>query len=668
MTGDGHDPLAIRIRLPYATEDEFIEKYGTNVARGGMFVATRAIKPEGTALAFELILAGGERLLRGEGVVVKAQIDPGGTRSGMTVQFVKLDGPSKALVDRVVSRRSPNESPTAPPSVEPVLAPEAVPAPAIPAGPSEPRRRRSLPEIPAVQIPATAEPPPVLGIDFGVSACRAALFRDGRPQGATIIPSVVYADEQGHLVVGTAAKAQLLNDPKNTVFGLKRLLGRRMRSRAARELAVHLPFGLVADAEGDVGIELRGAVRPVTELAAALLRELRTVASEQAGAELTQAVLCAPACFDHRQRAALLASARQAGFEVLRLIQQTSAAALAFGHGKGLPRRRTLVYDLGGGTFDAAVVELTGDDVEVVAAGGDGLMGGFNFDLRVAAALTEQFTAVSPTAGPSLRDAAERAKIALDTAESTPVEVPSLDIKTQLTRAQLESLTSVGVERTLQVVRNIFATRGIKPDGLDEVLLLGRQGRTPFVRRRLEEAFGKSVHTDLDAEGAVASGAALFGHALVRAKQGKPALGLSEILTSPIGICMRGGAMRRVLDRNTPLPAEKSVSFPLHSGEELAIATYQGDGERAEENEYLGAAQVKAERAGDWVIHFEVSADGTLELTGTAPGGKNEPLKLATPDAGEADRAALLSRAPAGADQERPAGLFRGIRKLFGRA
>ncbi len=231
--------IPLRIRLPYGSEDEFIEKYGSNVARGGIFIATRAIKPEGTPLSFEFVLQDGSRLFRGEGVVVKTQVDEGGTRSGMTVRFTKLDSRSKALVDQVIASRTLGATPPPPASEgkSPPAAPSKPPAPPAPAPP------KKLPRADDV----------VLGIDLGTTNSRVAIYVDGAAKLIPVgqdgkgfaLPSVVAVDEKGRFLVGARAKALVVADPKNTVFGAKRLLGRRARSRKVRELAPHFPYAVV---------------------------------------------------------------------------------------------------------------------------------------------------------------------------------------------------------------------------------------------------------------------------------------------------------------------------------------------------------------------------------------------------------------------------------------
>jgi uncharacterized protein (TIGR02266 family) len=796
--------IPLRIRLPYGSEEEFIERYGSNVARGGVFIATRALKPEGTSLAFEFVLADGTRLLRGEGVVVKTQVDEGGSRAGMTLRFVRLDAASKAFIDRLVARRSglpppaPPELPAAapvpeppparepppapPPSARPapasppaeaarpppagppglirvpapapapvaaprpppvpeaapaaarpepepgpapapappaptprsaapapspapepepelIPAPELLPPPAARPGPTSTSeeakaRRRSLLSVP-LQGPATApeQAELVLGIDLGTTNSRVAVFHEGAARllpvdqegKAFALPSVVALDAESQLVVGAAAKARMLHDPSSAVFGAKRLLGRRARSEKVKELSERFPYAIAADSQGDAGVQLGDRVYRLPELYARILVALKEAARARLGREVTQAVLCVPAYFNDHQRAAMREAGKLAGLEVLRIFNEPSSVAIAFGYGKGLARKRILVYDLGGGTFDATVVELTGDDLEVVATGGDNFLGGMDFDLKVAAELARRFEAQeqvrldpSPKVAEQLRELAEQVKISLSEVDVAQVHLPQaaardgapVELRGRFTRVDLERETTELVERTAQLTLAVLQSGNLHFQGLDEVLLVGGQSRAPLVRRRLRELAGKPVRTDVDATAAVALGAAILGHALKEASRGKPGVTLSEVLSAPIGLGVKSGAMLRVLDRNTRLPAEKTLAIPVREGEAVSLAVFQGASARAEENEYLGCLSHVPERSGELSLRFAVGPDGTLELSAVGPGGKRAEIALATQDASDEVRAALLARAPLPGEPEPPpesGGLLGGIRKLFGR-
>ena len=337
MTASDAKPVALRIRLPFATEEEFIERYGVNVARGGIFIATRAVKPVGTPIAFELVLQSGDRLMRGEGEVQQVVEDPAPGKSGMLVRFVRLDARSRALIDKIVAGREGILE-----SEAPATAPSAALPPATPIG-------RAL--KPAAALLADDV---VLGIDLGTTTCRAAVWLDGGPQliplgGPTVfaMPSLIALDDKGKLRVGAAARGVRAERPDSAVTGLKRLLGQRARSKAVKQLLPRFPFKVVADQDGDAGAELGGRVWSLPELAALLLKEIKNSAQDMLERELKRAVLCVPAWYSDHQRGAVLEAGRLAGLEVLRILNEPSAVALAFGYGRGLARKRLLVYDLG---------------------------------------------------------------------------------------------------------------------------------------------------------------------------------------------------------------------------------------------------------------------------------------------------------------------------------
>jgi len=690
--------VPLRIRLPYTSEAEFVERYGANVARGGVFISTRAAKAEGTGISFEFVLKDGSRLLRGEGVVQKSHLDPSGALTGMTVRFTRLDTASKALIDRILAVRGGLGAAASP---EPAPAPTAPATPVSTPAPAQVAKAPGPPAGPAASPIAAHAPGPattaageevVLGIDLGTTNSRVAIVQDGvahlvslGPDGRTFaIPSVVALDEKGRFLVGARAKALVLADPANTVYGAKRLMGRRARSRKIRELSKRFAYRIVPDQEGDAGVELRGKVYALPEVAAMLLKELRESVQNLLGHQVSRAVLCVPAYFNDHQRAAMLEAGKLAGLDVLRLVNEPSAVALAFGHGRGLARKRILVYDLGGGTFDASVVELTGDDLEVVTTGGDNFLGGLDFDVRLAQQLASRLpedvrTRVddSQLSAQRILDAAEQAKIALSDVESCPVRLPfaiaradgsPVDLDTVATRATLEEVTSDLVERTIEVTLAVLEAGGLKPQGLDEVLLVGGQSRAPLVRRRIEEVLGKKVRADVDPHGAVAVGAAYLGQAILHRALGKPGPSLSEVLSAPIGIGQRGGSMRRVLEKNTRLPAEKTIALPVKAGQPLGVAVFQGTSTVAEENEYLGAINTSSDRAGELTLKFVVSQDGRLDLSAVGPTGKKTEVALTTSDASDDTRAALLAQAPLpGEEAGSQGGLFKGLRKLFGR-
>jgi molecular chaperone DnaK (HSP70) len=533
-------------------------------------------------------------------------------------------------------------------------------------------------DVPVTPPVAPSAPEVVLGIDMGTTHARVAVFHEGAVRlipmsgsDARGIPSVLAVDASGQILAGTAAQAQAERAPRNAAMGLKRLLGLRARSPRLRSF-VGLPFSVAADPRGDAGIELQGRVIPLSEFATQLLRELKSAASTFLGREATRAVLCVPAYFDARQRAALREAAERAGLLVLRVLNAPSAATLAYGHERGLARKRVLVVDLGGGGLEVSVVQVTGDDLEVVTTGSDPTLGGLDFDARIAEALMGELRSPgAPTPEPSLdwgslRAAAENAKVLLSEQEEVPVQLrehPGLT----LSRERVETLTADLAQRVTEATREVLESSSLTPQGLDAVVLVGGQSRAPLVRRRLEESLGVPVRSDVDPLGAAALGAALLGHSMLEKETGKPGATVSDVLSMPLGVAERGGILRRVFERNTRLPADKTLAIPVTPGP-LSLAIFQGASAMAAENEYLGALHLQVERAGEAEIHFSLSQDGILSLAATLPGSKRQSVTLVTEELDDAAREALVARSPFATEtKESPAGLFSGLRKLFGK-
>ncbi len=680
MTTPSEKRVPLRIRLPFATEEEFIEKYGQHVARGGIFIATKGAKPAGTLVSFDLILTDGVKLMRGEGSVQKVTTDEQPGRSGMLVRFERVDARTKALIDRIVALRA---------GVAKTEAPPIAPSPSAPEPPAPPMATVATLKKGARLLADDV----VLGIDLGTTTCRAAMFVDGAARLVTIpsersvaMPSIIAFDPtRQKLLVGSAAKQYRVDHPESAVSGFKRLMGRRARSKRTKELRDRSFFTLEPDPEGDVGAELGGRVYSMAELAAELLKELKNAAQESLGQELSRCVMCVPAWYNDHQRSAVLNAAKLAGLEALRVLNEPSAVALAFGFGRGLARKRVLVYDLGGGTFDASVVEITGDDLEVVSTGGDNFLGGLDFDERLADAMINTLPKApkdrliaSRMIVERVRGAAEVAKIQLSEKAEAPVHVPfattddggqPMALRVDVERSFLEHATKDLVERTAEVTQVVLETANLTPQSLDEVLMVGGQSRAPAVRRRLTAMLGREPRSDVDPQGAVALGAALLGHSMVMRERGKQGVSLSEVLSAPIGVAVKGGAMRRVLERNTRLPAEKTLQVPVQANLPISIAVFQGSNSRADENDYLGAIAAVSDRPGDLSLRFSVTADGRLTLSATTPTGKNVEITFATSEASDDVQAKLLAEAPLpGEDDVKAKGLLTGLKRLFGRS
>ena len=660
MTGDPGDrrgsdrkPLGLLVRLAYQTIEDFKLRFAPNLSRGGVFIRTREPKPVGTAVAFELRLASGEKVLRGEGVVRSVETEDLGATPprvpGMAVQFTRLDAASRALVELVVSTReartgtpSPPGRPafTTPPAFTPpgpveaapptLTRPAATPPPSSWPGTSpslspvlgvpaldeldRPHRVEQLRQgtapfeipLPAAPVPITRPSRAVIGIDLGTTNSCAAVVRDGRPyvipsrEGYRTIPSIVALTSRQSLVVGQLARAQLLTNPASTIHGAKRLLGRPFDSAVAEEMRGKFPYEIVADAEGLAAVRLGPLTVAVEQVAALILREVKEMAQNHLGEEVNRAVLTVPAYYNERQRQAVRNAAALAGLRVERILNEPTAAALAYAYGRHL-QQRVLVYDLGGGTFDASVLELQDNIYEVVSTGGDNFLGGVDFDARITETLLREYQSQvgvefsgDRVAFSRLADAAERAKCALSERTSFPVQLPFLamhegrpvTLEALLTRAEVELLVAPLVDRTIQVCREVLRAKGLTVYDIDEVILVGGQSRMPLVHQKVAEFFCKAPSRSVHPDEAVALGAALLAQSLESAE----GVVLIDVLPISIGIALPGGAVKTIIGRNTALPVRKQygLSTSRDGQTEFELVVVQGESELAAECEYLG--------------------------------------------------------------------------------
>ncbi len=729
-TGD-RITMGLKVRLGYATVEELVERFAVNVSRDGFFLRTREAKPVGTEIVFELLLAGGEPVVRGRGAVrwvsapspdgpstlapVAAQpvAHPEAARPpapGMGIRFLALDAPSRALVERMVALREkrglaphlagPAASADGPPipTLTPILTPTPTPIPipipaAIPIPPRAPGPIRLpvptpipiLAPIPALSPsrsegeaadPGSAvqadlcaphaaprlaggpidldlglprEPPPVtrasrvtIGIDLGTTNSCAAIVKNGRPyvipsrEGYNTVPSIVALNSRKRVVVGHLARAQLLSNPADTVYGAKRLIGRPFDSRPVQQIRESFAYQVVEGDDGMAAVELGGKRLSLEQVAALVLKEVKEVAQNHLGEEVNRAVITVPAYYNERQREAVRRAGALAGLRVERIVNEPTAAALAYAYGRSL-RQRVLVYDLGGGTFDASVLELQDNVYEVVSTGGDAFLGGIDFDNRIVARLLEHYehTARRPFDGDRvalsrLVDAAERAKCALSERQEFHVQLPFLAMKegepvtldATLTRDEVVKLVEPLVQRTLAVCRDTLDAKGLTPADLDEVILVGGQSRMPLVHEHVRAFFGKAPSRAVHPDEAVAIGAALLAHSLGSAAG--PVL--IDVLPMAIGIAAADGKVRPIFERNTPLPSRKQVGLAT-TGDgqtEFELVVVQGDALLAEDCEYLGTLRLDELPAGPRgmvkiAVGFELGAEGLLTVTAREP-------------------------------------------------
>jgi molecular chaperone DnaK len=562
---------------------------------------------------------------------------------------------------------------TASPPPQPETAPQPLPPPRPAPAPQLRGRDTPIPlpspATAAAPAPKSTEPAAataVLGLDIGTTSARVAWAHDGRadvlgPDSGASIPCRLVRDSHGVLHV------QQPGEPEEPLWvgSPVTLLGARADSPAIRTLVRRWPVPVVADERGEVAFDWTGVTVTAVELVAALVRSLRAAAERGTGRSCTQAVLVVPASFTLLQRARLREAAERAGLTVLRLLNAPTAAALAFAHDRGMARRRVLVWRMGAATCDAAVVAVSGNDLDVVSSGGDGALGGANFDEQLALALDKQ--ARSDPARLRLRVAqAERCRHTLTTAERAVVPpATNGEPVLEVTRADLEMRTSALVERSVLLAQEVLRAAGLSPENLDALVLAGGMARVPHVRRAVESAFGKAATAEPDPEAAPALGAALLAAALsAPAATGKARPSVVEVLAVPLEAVAPEFGHQRVLERNTRLPAEKTLTVQLPAGQPLEVQLFQGMARAPDPRSFLGLLHASGtERAGEWALHLALGADGLFQGAVTPPGGKRRslPLQPAPPPVEEVPRAA--------GDEEPDPGarLIGGLKRLFGR-
>ncbi|MGA8891919.1 MAG: Hsp70 family protein [Anaeromyxobacteraceae bacterium] len=450
-----------------------------------------------------------------------------------------------------------------------------------------------------------------IGIDLGTSNSCAAVVRNGRPQvipsreGYNTVPSMVALNQRNRVVVGQNAKGQLLFNPTRTVHGAKRLVGRAFDSAVVQSMLRHFPYEVLPTEDGLCAVRLGPLTLGMEQVQALVLREVKGVAENWLGEEVNRAVITVPAYYSERQREAVRRAGALAGLHVERILNEPTAAALAFAWGRNV-RERVLVYDLGGGTFDASVLELADRVYQVISTGGDTFLGGVDFDARIAAHLASEFERVhGPFTGDAvalsrLTDAAERAKCALSEQETFAVHLPYLAspqgtpvaLDVALTRADVERLVAPLVERTMQTCARVLDDKGLGPADVDDVILVGGQSRMPLVQRRIREFFGKAPSKGVHPDEAVAVGAALLAQSLDSAE----GVVLIDVVPISIGVGLPGGGgrVKRVIERNSPLPVRKEYQLATTKDDQRTfdLWIFEGEGATVAECQYLGTIQL----------------------------------------------------------------------------
>ena len=496
----------------------------------------------------------------------------------------------------------------------------------------------------------------VIGIDLGTTnSCVSVMEGDSakvieNSEGARTTPSVVAYGEE--LTVGAPAKRQAVTNPNNTLYAIKRLIGRKHNDDVVKKDASMVPYKIVAADNGDAWVEANGKSLAPQQVSAEILKKMKKTAEDYLGHEVKEAVITVPAYFNDSQRQATKDAGKIAGLEVKRIINEPTAAALAYGLDKGKGDQKIAVYDLGGGTFDISIIEIAEVDgehqFEVLSTNGDTFLGGEDFDLALIEYLAKEFKKESgvdlhndPLALQRLKEGAEKAKIELSSNQQTEVNLPYITADSsgpkhfvhKLTRAKLEALVEGLVEKTLTPVKIALKDAKLKASDVDEVILVGGQTRMPLVQEKVKNFFGKEARKDVNADEAVAVGAAIQGAVL--AGDVTDVL-LLDVTPLTLGIETMGGVMTPLIDKNTTIPTNKSQIFSTAEDNQTAVTVHvlQGERKQAAENKTLGQfnlTDIPASPRGmpQIEVTFDTDANGILNVSAKDKAtGKKQSIEI----------------------------------------
>ena len=498
----------------------------------------------------------------------------------------------------------------------------------------------------------------IIGIDLGTTNSCVAVMENGQPkviensEGARTTPSIAAYMDDGEILTGAPAKRQAVTNPKNTLYAVKRLIGRRFKDAEVQKAIKVVPYQIMEAANSDAWVEVRGKKMAPPEISAQVLMKMKKTAEDYLGEPVTEAVITVPAYFNDSQRQATKDAGRIAGLEVKRIINEPTAAALAFGMDKKEGDRKIAVYDLGGGTFDISIIEIAAVDkehqFEVLSTNGDTFLGGEDFDQRLMDYLCDEFKKESGIdlrkdilALQRLKDAAEKAKIELSSSQQTEIQLPYITadqtgpkhLAIKITRAKFESLVEDLIERTIEPCRTAIKDAGVSVNEIQDVILVGGQTRMPKVQDKVKEFFGKEPRKDVNPDEAVAVGAAVQAGVL---KGDVKDVLLLDVTPLSLGIETLGGVMTRLIQKNTTIPTKANQVFSTAEDNQTAVTIHvlQGEREMARGNKSLGQFNLTdiptAPRGMPQIeVTFDIDANGILHVSAKDKAtGKENKIKI----------------------------------------